>query len=211
GVHRLGRDPIEGLGRITHPLGDAATDLEVKLRVLLPGHVPVHLLDRALELPGVDERRSIRLRERLGLPHLVRWSRFFAHLDLVYFNVVTKQHNRDAKQNNEVVALRGLPDTLDDVPPVRARRRPPPRLGGRGRVRAWLKYRSSTSRSDADQFASRMGSSWRGSARLGKTYWKNLQCQSRPYLSCGNQLRKTGAQRGEIPGPMTVFQPSALS
>ena len=68
---RLGGNPVEDLGRIAKVLGERPADLEVKLGRLLARDLPIHLLDRRLELIDVNQPAGVGLRQILGLRHLV--------------------------------------------------------------------------------------------------------------------------------------------
>jgi hypothetical protein len=68
-LDRLGRDAIEDGGGVAQPLGEPAARLEVKVRVLRVGDLPVHLLDLSLELRGLDERRGVQLWQILRRLH----------------------------------------------------------------------------------------------------------------------------------------------
>ena len=68
---RLGRDAVEQRRRVAEVLGELAADLKVKVRHLLAGHVPVHLLHFRLQLAGVDQRARVGLRQRRGARHLL--------------------------------------------------------------------------------------------------------------------------------------------
>jgi hypothetical protein len=47
-------------------LGERAAGFEVKIRVLVVGELPVHLLDLSLQLRRFDERRRVELWQVLG-------------------------------------------------------------------------------------------------------------------------------------------------